>query len=262
MYFYSFNKTYYTQGDKKDLSSAEIKKECCQTTCYSLFTAKNLTCPVGHSAPTKVDRKELHSPDRKLEELQRDCCKKPRVTCYTMLKDNKFTCPSTHIKPTAHYLNDDIHEDMSTKTAKELETKCCREKSKCFTKLTSKKLNCDGFGTMISKKWLTCCDFRRAPFYRPNVFRSFPNPYVNGPPHRSRWQVPRRQDERRRYKRCNITKTMLQTQLFLLNDRKEFVLQRQNHARWCHILCWYSCKNSRLFCVWWLPFYFFSCSWM
>ena len=151
-----------------------------------------------------------------------------------MLKDNKFTCPSSHIKPNKHYLNDDIHEDMSKKTAKELQTKCCPQASKCYQKLTFKKLNCDGFGMMNSKTWLTCCDFRRAPFYRPNVFKSFPNPYVNGP-HRSRWHVPRQTaDERSRYKRFNIAKTMLQTQLFLHNDRKRIVLQRQNYARWWH----------------------------
>ena len=126
MYFYAFNKTYYTQGGRSDLSSDEIKKGCCQITCYSLFTAKNLTCPVGHSAPTKVgylsyacyatpplhhqtspliiylskeQQRHVHNPDKNSEDLQRECCTKPRVSCYTLLKDNKFTCPATHLKP-------------------------------------------------------------------------------------------------------------------------------------------------------------------
>ena len=99
MYFYSFNKTYYTQGDKKDLLSLDIKKACCRVTCYSLFTAKNLTCPVGHSAPTKEQQRHVYNPDKKSEELQLECCTKLRVSCYTLLKDNKFTCPATHAKP-------------------------------------------------------------------------------------------------------------------------------------------------------------------
>ena len=128
-----------------------VKKECCKLTCYSLFSAKKFTCPAGYEFPTEENREEK-SADQSADDLQRECCKKP--SCYTLFKAKKFSCPSTHIKPTPYYMNHEIHADISSKSAKELQGECCRQKSVCYTKLTAKNLKCDGFGVMPGQNML------------------------------------------------------------------------------------------------------------
>ena len=140
-------------GIADNASDDEIKKQCCMVTCYSLFTSQNLTCPVGHNGPTKNQFHQVHSHSRDPKDLQRDCCKKPKVSCYTLFTAKKFTCDkSTHFHPTKNHLNDDIHEDMTKKTEGELQGRCCQTKSVCHSKLTAKNLDCDGFGSIPSKR--------------------------------------------------------------------------------------------------------------
>ena len=138
---------HFSGANVDTLSDEVVKQKCCQVTCYSVFYTKKFTCPAGYGSPSE-DHRQQQTVDRSADDLQKECCKKPRVSCYTLFKANKFSCPSTHITPTEKYMNDDIHEDMDSKTAGELQNRCCRQRGLCYAKLTAKNLDCDGLGTM------------------------------------------------------------------------------------------------------------------
>ena len=165
------------------LTDELVKKGCCQLTCHSLFSAKKFTCPAGYENPSEENREEK-SADRSVDELERECCRKPKVSCYTLFKAKKFSCPSGHLKPTATYMNHDIHEDVESKSANELMGRCCRQQSVCYTKLAAKNLNCDGFGTMPGQNMLRCgsvSDVQAVPnpmIFRSNVVETKPHAYA------------------------------------------------------------------------------------
>ena len=140
-------------------TNEQIKKECCPVTCFSLYEAKKFTCLSGLNPPTKDKMETVNPPDKKISDVQAQCCKKPKVSCYTLLKDGKFTCPATHFSPTKNYMNHDFWEDMSKKTTDELINRCCKQKSVCHARLIKKNLDCEGFGVPPGKRrvsGLTC----------------------------------------------------------------------------------------------------------
>ena len=142
---------YFHPKKPDSLSDEEVKEACCQVTCYSLFNNKSFACPTGYRIPVEGDRHNINGDHyyvagQSADDLQRECCKKPRVSCYTLHKANKFSCPSTHITPTENYMNDDIHENIDSEKTSELQTRCCKQRSLCYANLTAKNLDCDGFG--------------------------------------------------------------------------------------------------------------------
>ena len=77
--------------------------------------------------------------------LQAICCK---PTCYDQVKRRGFKCPDG----TKMFSQGDEHNpfgynvDMRAQSKENILAKCCKPLNKCYTKLKSKSLSCDGFG--------------------------------------------------------------------------------------------------------------------
>lgn len=128
--------------------------DCTPGMCYTSMKTRGLQCP-GTSKPRHGC--DYHDPFQGTPpanvlnaDLRLQCC---HGSCYAAFVSNKaLKCPTGYSKPDKYGTHDPFGvPDFSHKTAAAIQSTCCKKINLCYTKLTEKNLDCDGFGRMPSK---------------------------------------------------------------------------------------------------------------